>query len=100
VPDFRKLANRMDAVCMRILGDGRAIYNNKCVVQVKIDMNVEQFGGFDTKGPARRHEVEFFTYEIPSPKRGHTLETDEGVFKLDGEISNDGNLTRWHINES
>ena len=100
MPNFRKLVNRMDAVCMKLLGDGFAIYDNKCKVQVKIDLNVEQFGGFDTQGTARRHEVEVFVSEVPDAKRGHTLETDDGKFVFDGQISNDGHISRWHINES
>lgn len=76
----------------------QAIYNGSALVSVDIQLDVEQFGSFDTTTPARRHEVTFRVSEIPNPKRGHTLKTAAGLFTLDGSISNDGSIARWHIN--
>jgi hypothetical protein len=96
---FRKAVSRMDAACFKRLGDGKAILDGKHLVSVKIDLDVEQFGAFDTTVPARRHEVSFLVCEIPNPKRGQTIQTEQGTFILDGSISNDGYVARWHINE-
>lgn len=77
-----------------------AIYDQTKKVTVLIHKNVVRFGGFDTTGSEPKHEIEFLSAEIPEPKRGQTIETDEGTFRLDGSISDDGFVTRWHINEA
>lgn len=96
---FSDMVRDMDAALFNQLSEV-GIYNGSTKVSVVIDKDVEQFGAFDTTGPARRHEVSFLVSEIPSPKRGQTIEVDQGTFKLDGSISNDGFVARWHINES
>lgn len=77
-----------------------ALYNGGEKVSVVVDLDVEQFGGFDTDGPVKRHEVTFFSSQIPNPKRGQTIKTATGTFTLDGSISGDGHLSRWFINAS
>lgn len=97
--NFDKLIADMDASLFDTFSK-KAIYKNSYLISVVIDKDVEQFGGFDTTGPARRHEISFMVCEVPSPKRGDTIETEDGNFVLDGSISNDGFVARWHINES
>jgi hypothetical protein len=97
--DFDKSVLEMDDNTMSTFGQ-KAILNNSFSVDVVIDLDVEQFGGFDTTGQARRHEVSFLSASMPEPKRGHTLEIEAGKFVFDGQISNDGHISRWHLNES
>lgn len=99
---FNALTNSMDAVLFNEFGEP-ATYSdgtNTKTVLVVIDKDLEQFGSFDTNGPARRHEVSFLTSDIASPKRGHTLVAGLQSFVFDGAVSNDGNIARWHINEA
>jgi hypothetical protein len=70
------------------------------LVQVIIDKDVEQFGAFETKGPARRHEASFLGVDIPNPKRGQTIQCEDATYEIDGIISNDGSVIKVHINES
>lgn len=78
----------------------QAIYDTRHIAHVIVELDVQQFGSFETTMPARRHEVSFLVSEIPNPKRGQTIETEGSTYTLDGSISNDGGLARWHINES
>lgn len=96
---FKNSVSDMDIALFDTFAD-KVIYNSKTLVSAVIEKDVEQFGGFDTTGPARRHEISFMVCEVPSPKRGDTIETEDGNFVLDGSISNDGFVARWHINES
>lgn len=96
---FKNMAKDMDAALFNEFSEV-GIYQKKYRASVVIDKDVEQFGAFDTRGNARRHEVSFLVSEIPKPKRGHILETEEGSFVFDSLISNDGNIARWHLNES
>jgi len=97
--NFKSMLANMDDALFNEFSEA-AIYNKKSRVSVVIDKDAEQFGGFDTRGAARRNEVTFLNAEVTNPKRGHTLETDEGIFSFDGQISNDGHVSKWHINES
>ena len=97
--DFDQAVLEMDDNTMSTFGQ-KAIFNNSFSVDVVIDLDVEQFGGFDTTGPVRRHEVSFLSACLPEPKRGNTLETQAGKFVFDGQISNDGHVSRWHLNAS
>jgi len=97
--DFDGALIDMDAELLNTFGQ-KVIYNDASAIDVVIDLNVEQFGAFDTKGPARRHEISFLTAQVKDPKRGYKIEADSGIFFLDGLISNDGHISRWHINES
>ena len=95
---FGKAFSRMDAAIFK-RGE-KAIYNGTMAVRIILDLDVEQFGAFDTQGSVRRHEASFLVAEVPNPKRGQSLVTDSGTFKIDGVISNDGSIVRVHINES
>lgn len=97
--DFNKAVSEMDAALFNEFAT-LALYNGKTKCHAVIDLDVEQFGSFDTTTPARRHEVSFLVAEIPAPKRGHTIEANGSLYELDGSISNDGHVARWHLNES
>lgn len=73
-------------------------YNGSKSCSVILDLEVEQFGAYDTTTPARRDEVTIRLAEIPNPKRGDTLTVGGVVYVLDGSISNDGRIARWHVN--
>lgn len=73
-------------------------YEGKKRVNVILDLDVEQFGAFETKGSARRHEVSFLNAQIPEPKRGHTILIGRKTYTLDGSIEDDGLVSRWHVN--
>ena len=96
---FDDLVEDMTAAAIEVFGIA-AIYNGATACTVVVDRDVEQFGAFDTQGPAKRHEASFLVAEVPNPKRGQSLVTDSGTFKIDGVISNDGFIVRVHINES
>lgn len=96
---FSKAVSDMDAALFNEFSEV-GIYNGTEKVQVVIDLDVEQFGSFDTQAAVRRHEISFLHAEIPAPKRGQFIVTDQGTFKLDGSISSDGKVSRWNINES
>ena len=94
---FDELIADMDDSLMASFGEV-AIYNRRYKVSVVIDKDVAQLGEFDTHGPVRRHEASFLVAEVPAPKRGQSLETNQGNFVLDGVITNDGHIVRVHIN--
>ena len=96
---FNSSIKNMDDVLINEFGES-AIYNGVTACKALIDRDVEQFGAFDTQGPVRRHEATFLVSEVPNPKRGQSLVTDSGTFKIDGVISNDGFIVKVHINES
>lgn len=95
---FDDLMTDVDGVLFDTFGD-RAIVNG-VVVDAIIDRDVEQFGAYDTTGPARRHEATFRVCQVPAPKRGHIVNTDNGDYTIDGIISNDGFVIRVHLNEN
>lgn len=95
--NFKNIVRDMDAELFNEFSE-TAIYNGVDAVRVVIDLDVEQFGGFETTGIAKRHEISFLVSEISTPLRGQTIETNGGVFSFDGSISNDGHVARWHIN--
>jgi len=78
----------------------KAIYNGNSLVKIIVDKDVEQFGAFDTKGSARRNEASFLVTQVPNPKRGQTVQCEDGLYEIDGVISNDGSVVKVHINES
>lgn len=96
---FKSSLNDMDAVLFNEFAED-SIYNGVSICHAVIDMDVEQFGGFDTRGAARRHEASLLVAEVPAPKRGQSLVTDTQKFVIDGVISNDGFVVKVHINES
>lgn len=95
---FDKAVPQMDAALFNDFGT-LGCYNNASACTVVVDLDVEQYGQFETDMPARRHEVSFLVSEIPNPKRGQTIETEGVTYTLDGSIFNDGFIARWHINE-
>ncbi|KZZ70644.1 hypothetical protein A3765_13890 [Oleiphilus sp. HI0130] len=97
--NFDNAVSLMDAALFNEFASP-GVYNGTSACSVVIDLDVEQFGSFDTTTPARRHEVSFLVSEISNPKRGQTIETSGKIYTLDGSITNDGRVARWHINEN
>jgi hypothetical protein len=95
---FDDIMRGADDVLFGTFGD-KAIVNG-IVADAIISRDVEQFGAYDTTGPARRHEATFRVCQVPSPKRGQIVNTDNGDYVIDGIISNDGMVIRVHLNES
>ncbi len=98
---FKNVVSRMDAACARKLGEV-AIYddgNGARKIRAIVDRDVEQLGAYDTHGSVRRHEASLLVSEAPNPKRGHTLEIENGRFIVDGIVSNDGYMVRVYLNE-
>lgn len=75
-----------------------ARYQNRSV-NVVIDLDVEQFGSFETTVPSRRHEISFLNSQIKDPKRGQEITVGKRIYSLDGSISDDGAVSRWFLNE-
>lgn len=97
--DFDEAISSMDiALFNEFSVSGR--YQGSKSVDVILDRNAEQFGTFETTVPARRHEISFLNAQITDPKRGHSITVEKKTYLLDGEISDDGFVSRWHLNEA
>lgn len=99
---FTKQARDMTTALFVEFGED-ATYSDgtsSAAVRVVLDLNAEQLGAFDSRGPVRRHELSFLAAEITAPRRGHTVTMQDGTaYRLDESIDGDGVASRWHVNE-
>lgn len=79
---FDKLVNTMDAELISVFGDGVIVKTGGTayLINAVLDIDIERLSidGF----AVRRSELTFKTNELPTLKRGDTVETDKGLFKI------------------